>query len=471
METVALLVLAAGLGKRMKSDLPKVLVAARGQPLLAHVLRSAAALRPERVIIVTGYRAELVEERVNSLVQSGLPVQGLQFTRQLEQRGTGDAVKSALPALVGYRGTVLIVCGDTPLLRADTLTRLVETHAKSGNAVTLLSARVMNANQYGRVLRSADGAVVERIVEARDCSPAELQINEINTGVYAVDATYLAPAVSALTNANAQREYYLTDIVGAARAQGKRVGAVVLHDGNEALGVNDPLDLAAIERIMNARKIEELQRSGVRFEDPASAYIDDTVRVGKDTVIGPNVQLRGSTVVGEGCVFEGTALLKDTTVGDHVLFRLGVRTEDAKVGTGSQIGPFAHLRPGTVLGEAVHIGNFVETKKATLATGAKANHLTYLGDVTVGERTNVGAGTITCNYDGYGKYQTTIGNDVFIGSDTCLVAPVEVQDGATIGAGSVITKTVEKDSLALTRAELMTKPGWSKNRRERAKKR
>lgn len=471
MERIALLVLAAGLGKRMKSDLPKVLIAARGQPLLHHVLSAASPVGPERTAIVTGHRAELVEESAKRFIEAGHPLPGLGFARQAEQRGTGDAVKSALPALAGFAGTVLILCGDTPLLTTQTLRRLCETHVATKSVVTLLSAKVLHPNQYGRVVRTSDGSAVQRIVEAKDCSPSELQINEINTGVYAVEASFLTTSVQGLTNNNAQKEYYLTDIVATAHAARLRIGALLLEDSHEALGVNDPVDLAEVEAILNRRKISSLQREGVRFEDPASAFIDEGVTVKKGTVIGPHVQLRGSTSVGANCVFEGTAFLKNTVVGDGVVFRLGIRTEDASIGSGAQIGPFAHLRPGTVLGEQVHIGNFVETKKATLATGAKANHLTYLGDVTVGERTNVGAGTITCNYDGYAKHQTVIGKDVFIGSDTCLVAPIEVGDGATIGAGSVLTKTVEKDSLTLTRAELTTKSGWSKARRERAAKR
>ena len=471
MERIALLVLAAGLGKRMKSDLPKVLIAARGRPLLHHVLNAALPLSPERTAIVTGHRAELVEESVKAFTDTGRPLQGLVFARQAEQRGTGDAVKSALPALQGFAGTVLILCGDTPLLTTETLRRLCAAHVATKSVVTLLSAKVLHPNQYGRVVRTDDGSAVQRIVEARDCSPEELLINEINTGVYAVEASFLTSAVQGLTNNNAQKEYYLTDIIGTAHASNKRIGALILDEPSEALGVNDPVDLAEVEEILNRRKITTLQREGVRFEDPASAFVDEGVTIKKGSVIGPHVQLRGSTSIGANCVFEGTALLKNTVVGDGVLFRLGVRTEDATIAAGAQIGPFAHLRPGTVLGESVHIGNFVETKKATLATGAKANHLTYLGDVTVGERTNVGAGTITCNYDGYAKHQTIIGKDVFIGSDTCLVAPIEVGDGATIGAGSVLTKAVEKDSLTLTRAELTTKAGWSKARREKAKKR
>lgn len=468
MEPIAVVVLAAGLGKRMGLDLPKVVVSSRERPLIQHVLSSAAQLRPERIVVVTGHRRELVEEAVRAGVESGLyPGQAISFAVQEQQKGTGDAVKSALPALEGFKGTIIILYGDVPLIKPKTLEALLNRHHTTKATLTVLSLKSDQQFAYGKILRGKDGQI-EKVTEIKDCTPEQLLISELNSGVYAVDSAFLAPAVKELKNENAQKEYYLTDIVERAASEGQRVSSLITHDADEVLGVNTQVELANVNRALLRAQIEGFISAGVTVEDIQTLYVDPDVKIGSGSRVGPQVQLRGGTVIGRDVTIEGCAYITRSKIEDAAHIKFSVRIEDAVVGPAASVGPFAHLRPGTKLGEGSKIGNFVETKNAVLEKGVKASHLSYLGDCEIGAETNIGAGTITCNYDGVRKHKTSIGSEVFIGSDSCLVAPIKIGNGAYVGAGSVITKDVESDSLAFTRPPLMIKSGWAKRKRHKS---
>ena len=471
MESLAIIVLAAGLGKRMRSEDPKVIAETCDGPMIHHVLESASALNPARLVVVTGHKRELVEGVVRRGADLGLySMAPIQFALQNEQRGTGDAARAGLPSLEGFSGTVLILYGDVPLLRTETLTSLLATHNKSASPLTIVTVISERPNAYGRIIRDAKTSTVIRVTETRDCSPDELQIKELNSGIYAVDATLLRDVLGKITNKNAQGEYYLTDIVELAVASGKSVSTHTLNDLDEVQGVNDFADMALVNEAIRRRRNIALLQTGVRMEDPSSVYIDRSVTIEAGARIGPQVQLRGTTIIRRDAIIEGTAIVVNSLISEGAHIKLGVRIEDSTIGANAAVGPFAHIRPGSVLEEDVKIGNFVETKKAHLQRSAKASHLTYLGDCEVGVDANIGAGTITCNYDGYKKSKTIIGDGAFIGSNTSLVAPVSIGKGATVGAGSVITKDVEEDSLTLTRGALTAKTGWSKTKREKVKK-
>ncbi|NDC36558.1 MAG: UDP-N-acetylglucosamine diphosphorylase/glucosamine-1-phosphate N-acetyltransferase [Proteobacteria bacterium] len=466
MDPVAIVVLAAGLGKRMGLDLPKVVVSTRERPLIQHVLHSAAELKPERIVVVTGHKRELVEQAVHDGVAKGYYAgEQIRFVVQTEQRGTGDAVRSALPALDGFNGTIVILYGDVPLIKTKTLEALLTRHHSTNATLSLLSLKSDQQFAYGKVVRGKDGQI-EKVVELKDCSPEQLLISELNSGFYAVDSSFLGPAVSELKNENAQKEYYLTDIVERAAREGQRVSSLVTHDADEVQGVNTQVELSAVNRALLRSQIERCIAAGVIVDDMHSLFLDPDVSIGTGTRIGPQVQIRSGSRIGTGVTIEGTALIVHSTIGDGCTVKFGVRMEDALLGTGASVGPFANLRPGSVLGDDSKVGNFVETKNAQLARGVKASHLTYLGDCEIGAESNIGAGTITCNYDGVHKHKTTIGSGVFIGSDSCLVAPITIDDGAYVGAGSVITKNVEKESLAFTRPPLVMKAGWAKRKLE-----
>ena len=467
MDRLAIVILAGGKGSRMKSDLPKVLISTREKPVILHVLSTALALTPERCIVVTGYKRELVEEVIQKEC-GGASV--IKFAEQREPKGTGDAAKAALPALKGFQGTVLILYGDAPLIRPQTLSTLLSLHKKESATVTVFSFVPSDPKSYGRVIRDSKTGKPIKIVETKDCTPDELLVRECNSGIYAVDSSFLEPALNALTNNNAQGEYYFTDIFERAAKEGQNISAFIAPDPHEAEGINTPYELAQVNHELLERTRRELLNSGVILEDPNTFYADASVKIAPGVVIGPSVHLRGTTTIGSGVIIEGHAYLVNVTVGAGTHLKFSVRAQDSTIGDNAQIGPFSNLRPGTNLSEGVHIGNFVETKKAILGAGTKANHLSYLGDCTIGAKTNIGAGTITCNYDGYNKFKTEIGSGVFIGSHTALVAPVTIEDGASIGAGSVITKKVESDALAFTRAPLIIKPGWAKAKRERSLK-
>jgi bifunctional UDP-N-acetylglucosamine pyrophosphorylase/glucosamine-1-phosphate N-acetyltransferase len=464
--SVAVVILAAGLGKRMGSDLPKVVVTTRLGPIICQVVKTACLVDPAQIIVVTGHKRELVEQAISAGAEAfEYRTDKIKYVYQERQLGTGDAVRSALSALVHFVGTVIILPGDAPLIRVDSLNALLSLHHQQNATLSLITFSTELPNAYGRVKRK-DGRV-DAIIEHKDCSSEDLQIKEFNTSIYAVDSSFLAPAVTGLENKNSQSEFYLTDIVARAAKEGQRIAALNLSSPTEFLGINTKAELAEVNEVLTMRKIQGLIDAGVKIEDPKSVYIDEQVEVAPGTIIGPNVQIRGKSKIGPNVVIEGSALLIDVAIDSGVTIKFSVRAESCSIGAGAAVGPFANIRPGTVLGKDTKIGNFVETKKAKIEDGAKASHLTYLGDCHVGANANIGAGTITCNYDGYRKYHTEIGSGAFIGSNTALVAPVEIGEGAYVGAGSTITKPIPKDGLGFSRPSQITKEGWAKRWREK----
>ncbi|HXG58419.1 MAG TPA: bifunctional UDP-N-acetylglucosamine diphosphorylase/glucosamine-1-phosphate N-acetyltransferase GlmU [Thermoanaerobaculia bacterium] len=462
-DNLEVVILAAGLGTRMKSATVKVLHRAAGRPIIDYVLDLAAAVCNRPPVMVVGHQREAVRQCVGDRAR---------FAVQEEQLGTGHAVLQAAPVLErdGIGGKqVLILSGDVPLTRPETLRRLLEEHAAKKNALTLLSVRLGDPGMYGRIVRDASGDVV-RIVEAKDASGDEKRIDEVNAGIYVFEAGDLFANLRRLSTDNAQGEYYLTDLIAILRAAGRRVGAVMAGDPVEALGVNSRADLAVIEAEIQRRVVERLMAEGVTFRNPSTVVIDSTVQIGNDTVVYPFVTLEGSTRIGSGCVIEPGVHLADVVAGDGVHIKTGTVAEGSTIESETTVGPYAHLRPGTRLGRHVRIGNFVETKKAVFGEGSKASHLSYIGDAEVGADVNIGAGTITCNYDGVNKHRTVLEDGVFIGSDTQLVAPVRIGRGAYVGAGSTITKDVPADALALSRTPQRIIEGWALRRREERKK-
>lgn len=464
-KNVAAIVLAAGKSTRMRSKLPKTLHPVCGRPLLVHILDALGRAGVTRRVVVVGHQADTVRAALDSHYGAGV----IEYAEQSEQKGTGHAARMAETILAGHAGTVLVLPGDAPLLSGDILQDLIAAHAAAADAgATLLTAVLPgDAGAYGRVLRGgSDNNGVTGIVEARDADERQRAIREINTSVYAFSAPSLFRALRDLRPNNDQGELYLTDVIGLLHGAGETVGAVVSPDPDIVLGVNTRVELAEIEAKMRQRLLRDLMLSGVSIADPATTFVEAGVTVGADTTILPFSHLLGNTVIGEDCVIGPGAHLADAVLGDRVRAR-ACFIEKAEVGDDCRIGPFAHLRPGSRLAARVRIGNFVETKAATLHEDVAAGHLTYLGDAEVGARTNIGAGTITCNYDGARKHPTTIGADTFIGSNTLFVAPVVVEDGAATAAGTVVTKTVPADSLAIAREPQTIKEGWAARRRER----
>ncbi|NUQ87008.1 MULTISPECIES: bifunctional UDP-N-acetylglucosamine diphosphorylase/glucosamine-1-phosphate N-acetyltransferase GlmU [Glycomyces] len=451
------IILAAGLGTRMKSTKPKVLHEVLGRTLVGHVLRSVRAIRPERQIVVVGAAADQVRAHLAEVAPEADTV------FQDQQLGTGHAVRIAMDANPDLKGTVVVAFGDAPLLRSSSIAELVEVHEKKGNAVTVLTAVVDDPTGLGRIVRDNEGNVL-RNVEHRDADHAELAIREINSGTFACDADVLREQLDRLSTANDQGEYYLTDIIELAREAGHTVGAVVVDDPTETLGCNDRAQLADLRRILQGRINTELMKSGVTMDDPATTWIDATVKVAPDVLIRPGVQLKGATAVDSGAEIGPDTTLTDTIVGAGAEV---VRSHavQAHIGEGAHVGPFAHLRPASKLAERAKVGAFVETKNAEIGAGAKANHLAYLGDATVGADANIGCGVITANYDGLKKHRTEIGEGAFIGCDTTLVAPVSVGDGAYVGAGSTIVKDVEPGDLAVARARQAALEDWVAKKR------
>jgi bifunctional UDP-N-acetylglucosamine pyrophosphorylase/glucosamine-1-phosphate N-acetyltransferase len=456
---LAAVILAAGQGTRMKSTLPKVLHQVAGKPLLTHVVRTARAVGADPVVAVVGHGADQV--------RSACAAPGVGFALQAEQLGTGHALQCAAPAVADFAGDLLLLCGDVPLLKPETLTELLAHHRREGAVATVLTALLDQPHGYGRIIRGATG--VERIVEEKDATPAERAVREINTGIYVFAAPRIFTLLAGLTNDNAQGEYYLTDVIAAARAAGERVAALAVVDAEDAMGINDRIQLAEAGAALRARINQAHMRAGVTLVDPATTYIDAEVTIGADSVIHPGVHLRGRTVLGSGCEVEPGAIVTDCTLADRVHVKAGSVLTESRVGAGTDIGPMAHLRPGTVLAGDNKIGNFVETKKAVIGRGSKASHLTYLGDAEIGAGVNVGCGTITCNYDGVNKHVTVIEDEVFVGSDVQFVAPVRIGKGSLIGAGSTITKDVPADALAITRAEQKNIEGWAARKRNSRK--
>ena len=461
-QNLEVIILAAGLGTRMKSATVKVLHRAAGRPIIEYVLDLAADVSDQQPVVVVGHQRESVQKTIGNRAR---------FAVQEQQLGTGHAVMQTAALLEGSSGKrILILSGDVPLTRAETLRKMIDQHDSEGNALTLLTMKPADPAMYGRIVRDRDGSVV-KIVEAKDASPDEKKINEVNGGIYIFNADDLFKNLRSLSTNNAQGEYYLTDLLAVLRKQGRRVGAVVVDDPDEALGVNSRSELATVESVIQRRVVEKLMSKGVTFRNPATVVIDSTVTIGADTVVYPFVTLEGMTQIGEGCVVDPGVHLINTKVGDDVHLKTGTVADDATIEDQASVGPYAHLRPGTHLGKHVKVGNFVETKKAVFGEGSKASHLSYIGDAEVGKDVNIGAGTITCNYDGVNKHKTVLEDGVFIGSDTQLVAPVRVGKGAYVGAGSTVTKDVPPDALALSRTPQKIIEGWASRRREALKKR
>lgn len=441
------LILAAGLGTRMRSHTAKVLHKLGGRPLVAHVCRTAAALSPRRIYTVVGHQAAEVKQAVEEeLGAEG----GARFITQTEQRGTGDAVMAARGELADANSTLLVLSGDVPLIRPETLGALVQqhrTHRGRGAACTVLAVRLDDPAGYGRIVRDAENRF-ERIVEQKDASAEERLLNEINAGIYCFETRSLFPALAQVQPANAQGEYYLTDVPGILRAAGEDVSIYLHPDAREVSGINTRVELAEFERILRVRTLRRLMLdSGVTFIDPTNSYVSPEAQVGRDTVVHPGTHIEGRTVIGEGCEIRHGARITDSRIGNGVTVKDHCLITDSDIDDNCTIGPFAHLRMNARMENGSTVGNFVEMKKSRLGRKSKAMHLTYLGDATVGERSNIGAGTITCNYDGVNKHATTIEDDVKIGSDTMLVAPVRVGARSVTGAGSVVTKDVPPDSL------------------------
>ena len=458
---VTVVILAAGLGTRMKSRKAKVLHRAGGKTLVEHVVHTALQLAPpERVFVVVGHQADEVRHTV-AATPSGSRIG---FIEQSEQKGTGHALLVGREALAGLGGYLVIVYGDGPLLRARTLERLVEAQATGDAAGTLLSALMEDPTGYGRVMRDARGRVAE-IVEQKAGTPEQLAVREANMGIYCYRADLFWQHAGELRADNPAREYYLTDMVAILRRAGHYVEAMRMDDPREALGINHRVELAEVDRLLRERTTRELMLAGVTIEKPETVTIDAGVEIGIDTIVGPFAQIQGSTTIGENCRIGACAIVRDSELGDEVEIGPFTVVETSRLEHGVHAGPFARLRLQNHVEAGAHIGNFVELKKTRMGARAKANHLAYLGDAQIGAGANIGAGTITCNYDGFHKHPTRIGAGAFVGSNSTLVAPLDIGDGAYLGAGSVITEAVPPDALALGRARQVTKPDWAKKRR------
>jgi bifunctional UDP-N-acetylglucosamine pyrophosphorylase/glucosamine-1-phosphate N-acetyltransferase len=452
-------ILAAGKGTRMESALPKVLHRVAGAPMIDYLLAAARPLAPATVTLVIGHGADLVRDR---LARHG----DLRFVLQEPQLGTGHALRQTEALFAGVDGTLVMLQGDVPLLTASTLERLVTTHRSSNAAATVVTAVFEDPFGYGRIVR--DGGELVRIVEERDATDAERRIREVNAGIYAFDLGALFPSLARIAAANAQGEYYLPDLVGIYRQEGRAVGSVRVADPDEIRGINSRKELAAVSRIVRQQRNDALMAAGVTIEDPETTYVGPEVEVGRDTILHPGVVLEGRTRLGSSCEIHAYVRIVDSTLEDRVTVFNFCLLNGARVASDARIGPFAHLRPETDVREAAHVGNFVELKKTVLGARSKANHLTYLGDATIGAGVNVGAGTITCNYDGARKHRTVIEDEAFIGSDTTLVAPVKVGKGAYVAAGSSIVADVPPGALGIARGVQVNKEGWVARKRKKA---
>jgi bifunctional UDP-N-acetylglucosamine pyrophosphorylase/glucosamine-1-phosphate N-acetyltransferase len=438
----------------MKSDLVKVLHPLLGLPMLSYPIDlSLNGIKAEKTIVVVGHQADQIKERVKD--------PRIQFVLQEEQLGTGHAVMQAIPFLQAFTGTVLILCGDVPLVKARTLLSFIDLFHENESVLSVLTGVVEKPFGYGRILRSSDGWL-EKIVEEKDALEEERLIREINTGIFCVKGSYLIEGLKEIGQENAQGEFYLTDLVGIAKKRGLRCSAHMVADPVEVMGINTRVDLAIAHEVLRQEKVRELMLSGVTVIDPRTTYVDRTVEVGQDTLLYPNCLLQGMTRIGQRCIIEPNAKIADSIIGNEVIVRSNSVITESKIEEGASIGPFAHLRPLTEVKTKAKIGNFVEVKKSVVGKGSKANHLAYIGDSTVGEEVNIGAGTIVCNYDGFEKHQTIIGDRVFVGSNVELVAPVKVGKNASIGAGTTITKDVPEGALAISRVKQKNIRGWSK---------
>jgi bifunctional UDP-N-acetylglucosamine pyrophosphorylase/glucosamine-1-phosphate N-acetyltransferase len=452
-------ILAAGLGKRMKSGLPKVLHRVCGVPMLQAVVNAVRELNPYKIVVVVGTRGELIKKTLND--------DGLVYAAQKEAKGTGHALRCAISELGDFRGTIIVVNGDTPLLRAGTIRKFTGLHKKEGNAVSVLSFETGNPDDYGRIVRDASGRLAA-IVEHKDADLVQMKITEVNSGVYAINHD----AVSLLNRIRMnplKGEYYLTDIVAEALKRGFKVSAYCMGLGEEFMGVNTREELLRASMLMKKEMVSRWINKGVTFLDADSVYIHPDVRIGRDTTIYPNVYLEGRTRVGSHSVIYPNVRIQDSSIGNRAVIKDSTIIEESVVKDGASVGPFARIRPGSVVGSDARIGNFVEIKKSAIGKGTKAAHLSYIGDAVIGKEVNIGAGTITCNYDGRKKHKTEINDGVFVGSDTQLVAPVSIGRGAYIGAGSTITEDVPPLSLAVSRTKQTNVEDWARKRQSRVK--
>ncbi|HUE88622.1 MAG TPA: bifunctional UDP-N-acetylglucosamine diphosphorylase/glucosamine-1-phosphate N-acetyltransferase GlmU [Vicinamibacterales bacterium] len=461
MSDLHVVVLAAGKGTRMKSDLPKVLHRIAGKTLIDRVLDTAQALQPASVSLVVGHAADQVRAHLSSRA-------GVAFALQEPQLGTGHALLQTEPLLRGRTGTLILLSGDVPLLTAESLQGLVATHQEAGAATTVLTAKLERSYGYGRVVR-ANGRIT-RIVEERDATTAQREIKEINSGIYAFALEPLFDALGAISSENVQGEYYLPDLVAIYRRQKRGVATFTIANAVEIRGINSRTELAEVSKMVRQQKNEELMAAGVTLIDPATTYIDSDVEIGQDTVIHPCVFIEQGTTIGAACEVHAGSRIVNSKIGNRVLIRNHTVIADATVADEAILGPFAHLRPGVTLGEKARVGNFVELKKTVLGAGSKANHLAYLGDATIGNNVNVGAGTIICNYDGTAKHQTVVEDGAFVGSNSTLVAPVTVGRGAYVAAASAVTEDVPAGALGIARGRQENKPGWVEKRKNSSKK-
>jgi bifunctional UDP-N-acetylglucosamine pyrophosphorylase / glucosamine-1-phosphate N-acetyltransferase len=457
----AIVILAAGKGTRMRSELAKVLHRAGGRTLIEHVIRACLPLKAAQILVVVGHQADEVGSVAENL--------GAQVILQKPQHGTGHAMQVARRAIRKSAKVALVVPGDAPLLRSESLAALLDAHRRGEGAATVLSAELANPTDYGRIVRDSEGRV-QAIVEEKAATPEQRSIREVNSSIYCFTLEKLWPALAELRPNNAHRELYLTDAIALLRQRNERVLAQVAADSEEILGCNTRASLADVDRIFRARKAAQLMEAGATIYLPETVVTDPDVTVGPDTVIEPGVQLLGETRVGARCTIQTGSVLHDVRVDDDVTVGAHCVATASRLHAKSSIGPFSRLRPGADIRSGAHIGNFVEVKKSVVHEGAKAMHLTYLGDASVGRGSNIGAGTITCNFDGVAKYQTSIGERVFIGSDTALVAPIRVGNGAYVAAGSTLTENVPAEALALARGRQVNKPGWARKRRLEVKR-
>jgi bifunctional UDP-N-acetylglucosamine pyrophosphorylase / glucosamine-1-phosphate N-acetyltransferase len=455
---VAIVIMAAGKGTRLKSSRAKVLHEIAGQPLLAHVIKAAQQIVPaEHIYVIVGHQAEKVRAAVAHI--------GVTFVLQAEQRGTGHAIMCAREQVASYQN-ILVLSGDVPLIRPETIARLRDFHLSKKAAMTILTAAPSDPFGYGRVIRAGSTDRVKAIVEQKALTKSQQKEREINSGIYAFATKPLFSNIDRLGTDNAHHELYLTDMAALLVKSKATVVALKASDPAEVLGANTLAELSSLDATMRARKCADLMAAGVSIYRPETCVIDNDVEIGADTVLEPFVQVLGRTRIGSDCRIRSFSVISDSQVADNVLFRPGCIVDQSTIAAGAQLGPYTHVRPGSEIGEGAHVGNFVETKKTRMGRGAKANHLTYLGDSDIGAGVNVGAGTITCNYDGVNKHMTVIEEGAFIGSDSTLVAPVRIGKGAYVGAGSTITKNVPADALALGRSPQVTKDGWARQRRE-----
>ncbi len=449
MNPVVAVILAAGKGTRMKSALPKVLHKVGGKAMVEKVVETAKELPTERQIVIIGFGGEAVEEYLQDQAQ---------FVLQKEQNGTGHAVQQAAPLLAEYEGTILVLCGDTPLIRKETLQALLKAHETNCAVATILTAKMPDPTGYGRIIRNDEGQVL-RIVEQKDGTEEELAVDEVNAGIYAFQSKHLWPALSKISTDNAQGELYLTDVISILVNEGEIVSAYMTEDQSETLGVNSREQLAEAEYILRVRKNKELMRDGVTIIDPATTYVEEAVVVGRDTVLHPGTILEGTTRIGEGCEIGPYTRLTNVCVGDGTSVHLSY-AHDCEIRDNADVGPYVHIRPNSVIGDKVHIGNFVEVKNSIVGEGTKFPHLSYIGDSDIGSKVNIGCGTITVNYNGKTKHRTTIQDGAFVGCNSNLVAPVTIGKQSYVGAGSTITKDVPDRALAVGRSKQIVKENW-----------